>query len=605
MKVELNYGDQLGSFERALGIVFSGMYSARSSWSPGNFFGFAQTDNYSLRQTSDQGTRGVDLGATANVSLRLGPTHTLTLKSIGTHATEEFSGTRYAFLPEVPESQTFASSVVGHQVRYIERTFLQSQLGGSHQLGWLWSSRLDWAVTGSRALRDEPENRALTYLLRLDGRGEQVYPSAAKNHFQWRDLTDEVYSGKVDYELPFSLFSAADALVKVGGYYRTKERDSRATIYEVQRGRLLVGDDPVFFLPPEQLWAPENLEFDRLSFNVAGTGGIPYTAEDRLGAGYAMIDARFGALRVVAGARVERWDLRVEDAAGVQTRDPLDVLGSANITWSFSDAMNLRFAGYQTLARPDPRELTQSPYQSVTGECSEIGTPELVHSRILNADLRWEWYPTPGELVSVSPFYKLFDEPIIQLVDVQSLSCQFRPFNAGRADNLGIEFEARRGLGFLTSALENWNVGLNFTWVTGAATTKRGEEFDVPGELPLQDQSEYLANASLGYANAEAGLDFTVLYNTFTDRLRRYGTLRPNPQGEVEARSPDVYERGRSTVDLKVRKSLGPTWSVSLSGTNLTNQDQVRYQQLSDGRPLRISYANLPVSVSLSAKYRF
>lgn len=609
MKVEVNYGDQFGDFDRAVGLIVSGTYANRASWSPGNFFGFSQGgDSYTVRQTSNQGTRGVDVGSTANLAFRLGSAHTLTLKNLFTRNTEEFNAQRYAFLGEVADDATFATSVVGYQVRYLERTFIQSQLGGSHLFAELGNARLDWSATASWANRDEPENRPLNYLVRLDGRGQQVFPGAAKNFFQWRYLKDDVYSGKVDLQMPFSALNLDDAMVKVGGYYRAKTRDSDATIYELQRGSSITGDDPVLFLPPEQLFAPENLDSDRLHMFVGGAGGIPYEAEDNLAAGYGMVDLRRSDVRLVAGARVEQWDLTVTDGSGTRTRSPIDVLGSANVTWSFTDAMNFRAAAYQTVSRPDPRELTESKYQSVTGECSELGTPSLQHTRIMNADLRLEWYPTPGELISMSGFYKRFDEPIVQLVQVESLGCEFRPFNADLADNLGIEIEGRKSLGMIADALESWSAVFNVMWVTGAATTKRGEDFDVPGELPLQDQSEYLVNASLGYANPETGLDFTVLFNWFADRVRRYGTLTSSSGGGggvILGRAPDVYEEGRPSVDFKIRRSFGPRWSMSVSGSNLTNEDQVRFQRLEDGTRLPIGFVDLPVSFSLGAKYRF
>jgi hypothetical protein len=605
MKVEFNYGDQLGSFERAVGFIFSGLYSTGVAWNPESFFGFAQIDDYALRQTSTQATREVELGGNANIAFRLGSFHTVTWKNIATRSVEELSARRFAFRAETAEAATFTDNLTGYQVRYIERVFRQSQLGGSHLFGAVGNSRVEWAVTASHAGRDEPENRSLNYLIRLDGQGEQVFPGAAKNFFQWRYLDDDVYTAKLDYQLPLALIGAESATVQLGGYYRSKQRDFRATIYEMQRGSRIAGDDPVLFLPPEQFFSPENLDPDRISFFVGGTGGIPYQARDDLAAGYGMVDFRLGSVRMVAGARAEQWALEVEDAAGVRSRSPLDVLGSVNLSWSFHRDMNFRLAAYQTVARPDPRELTQSPYQSVSGECTERGNPDLVHTRIVSSDARLEWYPGAGELVSASAFYKKFDEPIVQLANIQSLGCEFFPINADFADNLGVEVEVRKSLAFVSPMLESWTVGGNFTWVTGAVTTKRGQDFDVPGELNLQDQSEYLANGSLGYANAERGLDFTVLYNLFTDRIRRYGMLISVGDGNITGRTPDVVELGRGVLDFKLRKALGSSWSVSISGSNLTGVDQEVIQALPDGETMRVGYTNLPVSFGLSLKYSF
>jgi outer membrane receptor protein involved in Fe transport len=267
--------------------------------------------------------------------------------------------------------------------------------------------------------------------------------------------------------------------------------------------------------------------------------------------------------------------------------------------------MNLRLAGYQTVARPDPREIIAAPYTSVTGECEEIGSEDLVHTRIVNADVRWEWYPGSGELVSASGFYKRFDEPIVQLVGSSSAGCTYRPTNLGHADNVGVEVEARKNLAFLAERLESWTAGFNFTWVTGAAKPKPGDQsLNVTGELPLQDQSEVLVNASVGYTNREAGLDFTILHNYFTDRIRRYGAFETDQGTGERARRPDVKEQGRHAIDLKVRKVLGP-WSISVSGSNLLGADQVRYHDVPDVGRVRVGFVEIPVSFGLSATYSF
>jgi len=602
-KIEFSYGNQFGSFERALGLVVSGLWSNGVSWSPDNLFGLAQDSTFSQRQLSDQASRETDLGGTANLSLRLGPSHTLSLKNLATRNVEEFSSRRVALVIEAGGGE-FTDEAVGQQVRYTERTFLQSQLGGTHLLPGLANSRLEWAATIGRADREEPENRSLTYLILADGSGQLFNPNNLNQFFWFRDLKDEVYTGKVDYHIPVGTAGGGEGLAKFGGYYRTKRRDVDATSVKLGRTGVFLTNDPVFGLPPEQLWSPENVG-DVITLENPTSGAIPYEAKDDLAAAYGMVDLRFGPIRMVAGARAEKWDLRVDDATGEPTiRDELDILGSANVTWSVTDRMNVRAAGYQTLARPDAREVTETLYIGTTGECNELGNPSLNRTRIVNADLRWEWFPSASEIVSISGFYKRFDDPIIMLVRVQSQSCGFVPRNADTADNLGLEFEFRKQLGFLAESLSPWTLGANFTLVSGAVRTKRNVDFEVEGELPLQDQSDYLVNANLGYANPEAGFDFSVFYNLFTDRARRYGLLISTTRPEL-GRTPDVFEQGRSTVDAKLRKTLRERWTLSLSGSNLTGADQVRFQELDDGTRVRVGFIDLPVSLGLGLKYTF
>src|SRR5581483_5809104 len=64
-----------------------------------------------------------------------------------------------------------------------------------------------------------------------------------------------------------------------------------------------------------------------------------------------------------------------------------------------------------------------------------------------NFDLRYEWYPSPGEIISVSGFYKNLDKPI-ELVETQS-GGYFSYQNQFRAKNYGVEMEVRKSLGFI------------------------------------------------------------------------------------------------------------------------------------------------------------
>jgi TonB-dependent receptor len=310
-------------------------------------------------------------------------------------------------------------------------------------------------------------------------------------------------------------------------------------------------------------------------------------------------------VRLVGGVRFEQWALDVSPGDSTLTglfqptrRDETDLLWSANVKVALSESMNLRLAGYRTISRPDPREIASGEWGGVTGKCSTAGNPRLNQARILNGDIRWEWYPAPGELVSVSGYYKYFTDPFVEVVSYASLACIVTPYNARNANNIGGEFELRKGLGFVSPRLTNVSLGANFTYVDGSADLVAQNGIIQPG-LPLQDQSKYLANGSLFYQNVDRGLSASVLYNYFSDRVTLYGVFSAGA-----GKAPDIIERGRGTLDFKMAKRFGRV-SASLSGKNITNES-VQESQLTDEFGSVLSGRSRPgVSFSLSLGYAF
>jgi len=172
--------------------------------------------------------------------------------------------------------------------------------------------------------------------------------------------------------------------------------------------------------------------------------GRVYTADENIYAGYGMVDVPVsGAVRVIGGLRVERWELDVETLNTFGT--PIlasprktDFLPSVSVNWAFRPEMMLRFAATQTVSRPEYRELSPVPYFEQIGLLTTFGNPDLNRALVRNVDARWEWYPRAGEVVSAGVFAKFFDDPIVR-----------HPARAWRGcENLGSEEQAaafRRG----------------------------------------------------------------------------------------------------------------------------------------------------------------
>jgi outer membrane receptor protein involved in Fe transport len=244
----------------------------------------------------------------------------------------------------------------------------------------------------------------------------------------------------------------------------------------------------------------------------------------------------------------------------ITRRTSADWLWSANLTWRLGGRTNLRLAASRTVARPDAREVSPDAYVAVTGDCDFGGNPAVQHTSVTNGDARLEVYPSPGEILAVSGFYKRFIRPIIEFVSVPG-GGQCRVFfgNGLNASNYGAEFEVRKRLG-------RFFAGGNVTLVRSRVTIDP-ELGTYDPHLALQGQSPVLVNGNLGYVDPGARLEITLLANYFADRVARYGTSF----GVGVGQAPNNTERGRFTLDAKGRVVLGRHLGITLSGRNLTN----------------------------------
>lgn len=578
----LNVGGQRDVLGNPLGFVLSGTYGTKEEFVPDrlNQYSAAATLVPARGFRISEHSFVTDLGGTANLAYRLGTGTKIGFRNLYTRNATEVVTQAEGFV------NTNQRVERRHQLRYAERGFLQSQLAGDHLLGFLWNSRLEWKGTISRARWAEPENREAVYEGAIGASTLGLAQTPAK--LEYRSMSDRVDGAQADYTFPISLHGPADGALKFGGMLRRKSRDFAA---DQLRYFFPVRSDLIATLPPEQAFAPEHMGDWFQVTRVNDLSQRPHEIRDRVLAYYGMLDVPvFTWLRVVGGVRMEAWDLDVRllsrgsDVDPGTTQQERDPLWSTNVTFRITDRMNFRLAGYRTVSRPDARELSPDCYQPTTGGELYCGTPNLRRATIMNADLRWEWFPRAGELFSVSLFGKRFTDPIVEYVSLaQSGLTQISFTNAADADAAGVELEARRGLDFLPWVFRNLSASANVT-ITDTRVGFDSLAGNFPDDLQLQGQSPLLVNAGLSYGD-ERGISLSVLANYFADRISRYGLAFSVGEGEAPPKGPDLEERGRVTLDGKAQVRIGPT-TVSLAGRNLLDAETVLFQQVEDRRAI-------------------
>jgi len=442
---------------------------------------------------------------------------------------------------------------------YVERSIFSSQLAGEHTVG---RNGLNWSVTGSGVKRDQPDRSEYVYESRVaDGAEQRLWVNTLSEGAvrTFAALDETSVEAKADFERRFG--ASESQVFRAGVLGRSTDRDADTRSYSIFAPVL---DDSLRALPPEQLIGEYTDADDALlSIRSLAQGGS-YAAQDQLTAGYAMADLALGGrLRLIGGARVERSDVRVNaintvGEPSVAERVFTDVLPSLALNVQLGESQNLRFSVSRTLARPEYRELAGIRTRDVLGGTDMRGNPDLIRTRIDNADIRWELYPSRGELLSVALFAKRFQDPIERVFRPSTTSGIVELVNAESAENLGVELEARKGLGFIADALEPLSVFTNATVMHSRIDLGGETGGTTSGERAMVGQAPYVVNAGLTWAS-RAGASATLLFNKVGERIVDAGELP----------LPDVVELPRNVMDFSLRYPVRNGVSLRFDAKNL------------------------------------
>jgi outer membrane receptor protein involved in Fe transport len=230
--------------------------------------------------------------------------------------------------------------------------------------------------------------------------------------------------------------------------------------------------------------------------------------------------------------------------------------------------MNVRLHYSQTVARPSFREM--AGYRSYDPLLDVLldGNPNLGMSASKNYDLRWEWFPRPGEILSVSLYYKQI-EGAIERIATDNLADSITFINRDASTVAGVEFEARKNLDFIHPQLRNWSIGGNFSYIqseTSLTDTEFGNKQlyvkDAQRNRPLYDQSPYILNLDLNYDNARTGTSGSLILNASGARI-----VIASPIAE------DIYEQPPMTLDLILSQKIGRHMTVKFGARNLLDPE--------------------------------
>ncbi len=498
---------------------------------------------------------------------------------------------------ELGESENLGGRFEVLRQRYVERATLSGQFGGEHRFGL--RHQLDWKVSASRVTRDEPDRSEFVFQLDTDPFGSPLPPAwfSLSNEGAVRTfaaLEEESIQAAADYRVVFGPLDRPHA-IKVGGLLRRTTRDADNRAFSLSASL----DRTSRELSPEEIFDGRFSQPGSSIFRITPLSqGGSYSAEDDLFAGYAMVQL-FPSERVeiVGGARFEHSEVSVTTqptvGENVTTRPTFtDVLPGVAVNISLDARNVLRFAGSQTLSRPEYRELAPVQFREVLGGDNILGNPDLVRTLIRNADVRWEFYPRPTEVISIAAFGKWFDDPIEQVFLGTSGTRIISFLNAESGRNFGVELELRKNLDLLGEGLRPWSFFGNATFMNSRVTVARGQGLAalLNDDRAMVGQAPYVVNTGLTWTSPSSRWSGSILYNVVGRRIFSGG----------ESPLPNVFEEARNVVDLSFRFPMPGALSGRIDAKNLLDassqltQGSVTKQFSRTGRQFAVGFSWVP-----------
>ncbi|MCD6065176.1 MAG: TonB-dependent receptor [Bacteroidetes bacterium] len=564
------------------------------------------------------------VGALGNFSYKINDKHSISFKNMYSINTEDRVTLRQGTREFINVIKTLEQSSVRW---YTENKLYTGQLVGKHLLGK--TVKVNWIGGFSNINRNIPNLRKMTYTKASQKydptdpyEPEPVYeaainltgtsPTTGGNFFYSKNL-ENMYSFVTDVAIPFDFKKIKlNNEVKVGGGFQRRVRDFDARYIGFTRYSIptvLTFDKSLLLLPEDQIFAPQNM-----GLLANGKGGFKleeaskpndsYDASSELGSAFVMLDHRYNTwLRLIWGARMETFRQTLgsfeDDGSPVKVDTAyMDILPSANAIFSLTSKQNIRASYYKTLSRPEFRELAPFGFYDFVTNFSIRGNQYLQRALIDNYDLRYEFYPGRGQVLSVSGFYKTFKNAIEQINradETRALTYQ----NVKKAENYGFEIELRVVIGALlkkdsSKFLNNITVFSNYAYIRSKVDVSEVVGSISP-ERPLQGQSPYIVNAGIQYLDTDRGWGFSMAVNRIGRRIAIVGNVQ----------EPDIWEEGRTVMDFQLSKAFlkSKKLEVKFNLRDALAQKLYFYQDINNNKKLDKNDDNIMSEMNFGKTY--
>jgi outer membrane receptor for ferrienterochelin and colicin len=515
-------------------------------------------------------TQNVRTGLLSNFAIRIDPANIIEFKNLFT----VFNSAEY--VDRGGYHIEFGYAPDNHSFDQVYRGIYSGQLTGRHSFNE-FKTRFNWALGYGYSYRDQPDYRR--YRADRDTvTGESTlfvgvpispnylgrFFSEMREHNQTVNLSLEHDLGKEGKWSP---------TVRTGVFFENKNRSFNARNIGYVRSNVIQFDESLLNVSIDSLFHPTNInQGPGIRIGEQSNPSDSYTASNMLIAYYAGADLPFLKKFVLnTGVRLEYNMQRLESASltgqPIIVDNPiLSVLPSANLSYNVTQKQVIRLSYGQTVNRPEFRELAPFGFYDFNYNLVKKGSDSLRTPTIHNLDLKWEWYPNPTELISVSVFYKRFNDAIETLFVPGGGSGGIKTFtygNAAYATSYGVELEVRKSLEGLTGSkfMNRFSILLNGALIHSEVNLGLAQ-LGQSNQRPMYGQSPYIANAGIYYQDRDHGVQVSLMYNIIGPRIFIIG---------FDA-YPDIYEMPRHLLDFTANVRLYKGLDLKFGIGDIVNQ---------------------------------
>jgi hypothetical protein len=474
---------------------------------------------------------------------------------------------------------------------YSSRMAYSGQLAGTHDV--TDADKLNWTLGYSYANRNQPDRRIINLEENSYANDAHYGEMQTDQNEIMRDfvkLGENIFSANVDYTHSF-IFGDFKPALKAGAYAerRTREYNTREFFYRWDDDAGLPAGFS-YLDPVTGILIAENYGRDKLYVYEDTDSRNSYMGNNTLFAGYAGFNIPLSRFNIYAGVRMENNVMKVtgyEDIKGSlkRTRDytATDFFPSVNATYSLNDEHLLRFAYGASTNRQEFREVSPSVYYDFDLFSAIKGNTDLKPAYIQNFDLRYEFYPARGELISLAVFYKRFRNPIEWTYLDAGGSYTYTFENALQANSYGLELDLKKSFDFI--GMPQLSLTMN-----GALISSRVQFDDesLEHDRPMQGQSPFLVNAGIFYQDTKDVWMIGLLYNIIGKRIVGIGRVDASSGSSINNDIPDMYEMPRNVLDLSIRRKFGKRFEISAAVKDILAQNVVfkQFPRFYDGNEI-------------------
>jgi len=503
-------------------------------------------------------------------------------------------------------------------------TLFVNQLLGKHKITSQFE--MDWGVAYNHVNNVIPDRRQNMLVPKNDNDPNGVKTvsdlAASDNHRFYQELIEDEFAATISGNYMFSK-DAEDIYkgkITFGYSGRFKNVDFKATQFNFRINRAkaqpIVDSNNLDAYFTKENNANNLFKIETFRGDATTSSALDpqtYFGNQYINGGFADVNYQFSEkFTAVFGVRLEQlyqeinWKTSLDPDGDKNVFTKLEFLPSASLKYKLNEQQNLKFAASKSYTLPQYKERAPFQFEEVTQ--IKFGNPDLDASTNYNADIRWEYFPKRGEVLSVTGFGKIIQNPINEVV-VASATNDISYVNTGRqATVFGAEIEIRKEIFSLENEKSDAVLKSKLSAGFNASYMYSNQDFDRNKVIKdtklnvnftnkkgkLTGASDLILNTDVTYIkefSRNSNVVTTLAYNYFSDRVFAIGS----------AGKGDIIDKGIGSLDLILKSKLSQKIKLGISIKNIFNPAIKRIQDVQNIEIL--SFKN-GVDASFSLTYK-